>query len=1371
MSERPPFSPSSQDDDDDDDDNLSITSTVIEDNDSEKEWDVEDILAERQNPDVPDTSQYLVKWENFPMEDCTWEPIEHLGDGLLETWEEIKAGISAGDREAFDLAEFEAACAARLERHTRRNAKRKRLGFQLTPPFPPGYFEDTPLISPTSPTDQDSLSSDDEAQELDEVDPAIVLSSRPKATVSTPVPLTENKPVPTAPRVPKQKTFVGIPSHTTTPSDTSTSKLPENGRSQKSSQPLSTTASKTSGSKTTTPGPVRKGSTGTMTGYQGTAGRTSVFKPTTAKKPMTITTTISSTPLPKPPNAVKRLTATRTRQLPALSAATNVFAGGKQRKKRKNLADSMADPSKAPKAFQNMRMRNLAKKRGIEKGDAAGALSSIPSAFIIDNDKTKPRKPSLVSPITVSPKDQETSNSPITPLEAVSKHQGLTDSVRQQDADEAPPPKRKKSKSVHFTGDDSEELANTMNELFGSTPTQDDIISPDISTVEQGPPRTVSLAKYQERGSAQTIQKLVKFGTGEAIMVSFSGIPRHTTTWLSAFKAEETLHLASTCTSFHFSQQKGQLIKEKLAVGSITASSPKHARALKNVAEHLRRGVYGLHLVAPEYSILIYPGNCCDDWTWLNIDIKEPEDDAVLRYIIFLSAVPIQAYPFEPHEGPTAVKRNGENDLELLGMLTGLDFTKLSPQDSKLIDKQSYMILVPKNARQLQSTIITWLRTHQPDRPIFTFDQPHGWRTFHEAVQAGGGGTVISHANFTLWELEKIRGVWQMLEEGKYTFWHLDTGEKKRPQYPSDLDAVSIPGTLRLTRLFPYGRVFLITPSFVISEPAKLCDFLKWFITYGVNPSHMIVACHNFPQFLRNIAEEKKEEYNTLRELNQGNHDLSSFLERVCRSKQDIDDHIRAWQLLQQIMNLFGDEYTSEEVRKIHCLSEFIDSSDEQSLVNAFCCWTRLKCDRFRRFYVLGSDPRKMRGAYRYIEVPRYFDTEVSNPDVANILSERRSLELENQAGKHGTENNISWRTDELVAKKSTCVTSFRFPSPTFKSDDAHELQRWIDDHCRNTGGNWAVLHPKPVAWKDRAMAQQFGDDDTYKSRFDTFSSWFKAAPTFSTRRNTYYGLFYTINDTWDEFMPQETYERHAWIGIYRPKNPHILKFQQFSKIELFIWDLEAANREKNEHPLLDMQCQLVNYVHDNVAEHYPECSLSDVWYSSVTDLKIEPNDNPLDTTCSRIQEMFKNGRTELPPMDKFLYNRWTRLDPVLWTAGLTPATLRAVKKASELTPERIPQTEDDKHKPQRAIWHPPHRGSTRPTRCLNHLYETCLRARLKDPKCNQIEYRYRPTQEWWADQVEEGRGYGYVCVSAGAKIVDKLKKPPEVSSCKPGSK
>ncbi|KAI0426985.1 hypothetical protein F5Y09DRAFT_317387 [Xylaria sp. FL1042] len=1374
-----------QDSEDEDEDDLSITSTNPGENDTEKEWEVDDILAERPHPDNPNASLYLIKWEGFKLEDCTWEPLEHLGDGLLQKWEEHQTEIGAGKREMFDLALFDRACAGRTERHRRRNAKRRRLGLPLTLPLLPERADSTRVASPA---DQDLFTSDDEPQEGDEIDSADIPPLKSGTTISTSTLSTATiTPAPSATvrKVPKQKTFVGLPK------DSSTSRLSEKGRIQKPAPKVPAKISAASSSVTTSR-PIRKGSGDTMTGYQGTAfqGRSSVFNKTPATKISTpsapvITNKLSSTasgssgPLSNSSKAPgsKKLTATRTRPLPA-SAGTNVFAGGRQRKKRANLGDVMADPSKAPKAFSNMRIMNLAKKRGIEKGDVVGALSSIPQKFIIGNEQTNTgsRRPSLVSPTTVeSPQSHEAFNSASAASSTIPKPQVPVGPTQQGDKEEAPPPKRKKS--VRFTGEDSEELVGTINEQFDEiVHINDNLNSPDADKGAPAPSRKLSLATYQGRGQTQTIEKLVKFGHGEAIMVSFGGITRHTTTWLSTLKAEKALHFSSTCSSFHFFQQQQQLIKEKLSAGTIKAFLPEHVSALKNIADSLQRSSIGLHLVAREYSILVYPVKC-HGWDWLDGDLKKPDEDVLLRHIIFLSPVPPGAYPSEYQKDPMELDQlvypNGGSNPELVGVLTELDFTKIVPQDSKLINKQNYMLLFPLKAQQLLGVIMAWLRFHQQDQPIFTLEQPHGWRLFHEAVQAGGGGTIISHAEFTLWKLEKLPGVWRMLENHTYTFWHLDNGENKRPQYPSCLNAISMPGKLQLTRLFPYGRAFLITPSFVISEPARLCSFLEWFKSIAVNPSYIIVTCHDFPRFLRNIAEEKESEHTTLKRLNPNNTDVDIFLERTRRRKQDIDNHFRAWQLFQEIMERFGDEETSEEIRKVHWLSEFIDPSDEQSLVNAYCWWAQLKCDRFRRFYVLGSDPSKIQAAYRYIKIPRYFDTESSDPDIASILLERRLLasELQKEAEKQGTEANIAWGTDEAVDglsnvtgawRKSICETSFRFPSSLFHSDDAYELQRWIECERRETIGNWSELHQKPVSWKDWNMATQFADGDEYRNRFDTFGTWFKAAPRFTSKRNTWYGLFYTITDTWDEYMPKRKYQRHPWIAIYRPKNPQLMRNGVFSKIELFIWDTAAVGREKTGQFLLDMQCQLIDYVYSSVGEHYPGCVLSDVWYSSATNLEIGPNDNPLDITCRRIKEMFDDGREELPCMDKHLRSRWTPIDPRAWSTGMSPMTMRIkpVEKASGLATKRIPQTEDDKLKPQRAIWHPVRRGTgCRGTKCFNHLHETCLQARLRDPKCSQIEYRYRPTQVWWADQIAEGRGCGYIRVDAGGKIIDTITK------------
>ncbi|KAI1108169.1 hypothetical protein F5Y14DRAFT_437165 [Nemania sp. NC0429] len=1376
---------------DEDEDDLSITSTNAEDNDSEKEWDVNDVLAERPHPNNPGVRQYLIMWEGFKLEDCTWEPVENLGEGLLLKWDENKSEIDAGTREIFDLATYDAACAGRAERHARRNAKRQRLGLPLTAPFPLEHTENTLTASPV---DQSLFCSEDEAQEVAEVDDAGTPSSKSRAVANTPTSPLEtatatSKPASAAKRAAKQTTFVGIPS-TASRKDSSVSRMSE----KSSDKPATPSLPKkppapppSSLPKKPPPSPasselIRKGSGSTMTGYQGTARRSSVFKHPTAKVPSqsdSPTTTTGPFTAKGPPalssaqaNAsnTKRLTATRTRQFPP-SSHTNVFAGGIQRKKRVNLADAMTDPSKEPKSFSTMHLRNLARKIGIEKGDKVGALSSIPRSFIIGNEpeNPKPRKPSVTSSTTLEP-----AQSGEVPSGAISKPHVSREAPQKGNAEDVVPPKRKKT--VHFTGEDDEgPMATTYDAFRDARNTNSTGGSRNMDREITAPPMTLPVMTHQLREQTQTIQKVVKFGHSEGILVGFNGITQQPSPWLSTFQSEETLHLASTCSSYHFKSQREHLIGEKLSAGTLEPALPKNVTALKNVSQSLQRGTIALHLVASEYSILVYPGDCTS-WDWLEPDDKKPDSDILLRYLIFQSPIPLQAYPpksqKEPKPSNEVLLSNGANDPEIVETLTGLDFKNMLPQNPKWRNKQTYMLLFPLKAQQLLGTVMAWLRAHQPGRPIFTVDQEDGWRLFHEDVQAGAGGTIISHADFTLWKLEKVPDVWRMLEDSRYTFWHLDIGENKWPQYPSDSDVMNVPGTFRQTRLFPYGRAFLITPSFVISEPAKLCEFLGWFLSYGRNPGHIIVTCHDFPRFLRNITEEKQKEHNNLRRLNPNNKDASTFFERAGRSKKDIDDHARAWQLYQEIMRHYGDEETSEDIRKIHWLSELIDPSDEQSLVNSFCWWTQLKCDRFRRFYVLGSDPTKIQRAYRYIEIPRYFDTEGSDPDIAGILAQRRFLaaELQKEADNNGTVANIAWNTNGEINKDfrgskgwkiSVCKAPFSFPGTLFHTDDVQALQWWMDGQKRVRGPNWAELHHRPVSWRDWNMAVQFGDGDEYGSRFDTFSTWFKAAPKFSRRKNTWYGIFYTITDTWDEYMPKQKYDRHPWIAIYRPKNPHYISpTGKFKTIELFIWDAAAADREKFGHGLLDMQCQLIDYVYESVPAVYDGCSLSHVWYGSSSKLQLDRADNFLDITCKRFEEMFQNGRDELPPMDSLLCSQWTEIDPRLWSAGMSSMTLRTKPegKASEIALKRIPQTEEDKLKPERMIWHPIH-GETRGrgTKCLNDLHEACLQARLRDPQCGHIEYRYRPTWEWWADQVAEGRGYGYINVDAGSKIIDKL--------------
>ncbi|KIH93507.1 hypothetical protein SPBR_04508 [Sporothrix brasiliensis 5110] len=84
---------------DDSDDSISVTSTPYDSEDPDAEYTVEDILAQDDNMDG--VTKYLVRWANYPLEKCTWEPEENMGPELLtDMWEEKR---KQPDYEPFDL--------------------------------------------------------------------------------------------------------------------------------------------------------------------------------------------------------------------------------------------------------------------------------------------------------------------------------------------------------------------------------------------------------------------------------------------------------------------------------------------------------------------------------------------------------------------------------------------------------------------------------------------------------------------------------------------------------------------------------------------------------------------------------------------------------------------------------------------------------------------------------------------------------------------------------------------------------------------------------------------------------------------------------------------------------------------------------------------------------------------------------------------------------------------------------------------------------------------------------------------------------------------------------------------------------------------
>ncbi|RYO74201.1 hypothetical protein DL764_010955 [Monosporascus ibericus] len=431
-----------------DDDDISITST---DYGPEDDFEVEELLAERENPNVPGGFEYLIKWAGYPIDQCTWEPRHHLGDGVYEGWEETKAEIKAGRREPFDIQVYhraiQEASLAKAERHRRRNYKRMILGFPPTEPLPEHFYVQSPTqLSTASKDDSDHEA---EAVEVDEIDPGRLPKSPPR---------------PGAQRVIKQKTFQGIPSARIRKEGPA-----EPGRASITPPPKLPSAPLSKSSQGPIPKP-RPSTTSTITGYQGTArppvarktstsadsraGKSASGKPPTqpakASSSIAPSTSIGSSKSASLRDKFSGKKATRT---PQTSSITSVFTDGKQRQRRKTLADVMADPTKDPKQFSNMRIQNLARKRGIEMNDAAPpSISSIPAAFILKSEQAKTKGPlgnqtgHETSPTAESPTSQAT------PIPHAAPANSAADTVGAASV-------KKRKKSVRFQ-DDTEDLTS-----------------------------------------------------------------------------------------------------------------------------------------------------------------------------------------------------------------------------------------------------------------------------------------------------------------------------------------------------------------------------------------------------------------------------------------------------------------------------------------------------------------------------------------------------------------------------------------------------------------------------------------------------------------------------------------------------------------------------------------------------------------------------------------------------------------------------------------------------------------------------------------------------------------------------------------------
>ncbi|KAH8677504.1 hypothetical protein BX600DRAFT_129888 [Xylariales sp. PMI_506] len=1281
-----------------DDDDISLTSTVVSEHDESEEFEVDAILAERPNPGSPGDMQYLIKWEGYDMDQCTWESAGNLSEDLREQWRQQRGEEMRGERVPFDLRLYEEAIVdavrRKAARHERRNLKRIQLKLPPTSPLPSDYH----VASPKVHTEDENVESYSELVE-DNHDTA------------SNIPPTSTERV----RI-KQSIFKSLPSSpplaTTAPTTDETRPPPMSlgnlpGPSVSSSKGISQTSDSTSKWR----GTARRPFTSSASGVHMDTER--------GKLPVVPFSTSLANKL-----GVKRLKATRSaapKPLNATPIVTSTARSTISRKPRAGLKDTMMDPSRAPKLMSNMRQVNQLRKKAAELNDGAPSNpSAIPASYFVMSGSLN------ANPQADQPGRKPGSEDTI-PNTQAAVVMPITTSV---------PKKIRKNLTVRFM--DESALNNVAEQMEIQSPTSLSLPT-DQGSSSHPPTRKLSLQTYQEKAVSQGVEKHGSFGPegSEVVRMVFPTIPRAHSAWLSSFLLEEVFHFRAICTSEDFFTASPPIYRPEstLCHGNLEIIS--NPAASQTLSANLRQGSTALYVAHAKYSILVYPTQC-SAWSSLKVPQEDKPGDT-LRYLIFSPNPPLSLNHYGYLSDGPSTELNDINsawlEKELMRRISTFDYDVLLPPARG--NKDVFFIMFHPSEEFLFNILSLWLRACNPNCRIFHSHEAGSWKQYQKETK---NGAVILHESVEN-TIRKLPGLWNMLKYGSHSFWKLSSSDHDTAiqlntigDRPGGLLYPMIPKQLDMTRLLPHGRAFHITPSFAISQPAQLCQFLEFFLSRP-NAPYILVAPSNYQKYLLELVADKAQEHGSSREN-------SASIDKPTR--QDLKDSVRAVELMNTVIETSRNgllEEPPEHIGRISWIDEILNPDDEQSLLNYFAMWSATRLGSYRKFYVLGSSALDSKKAYRRVRVPNYVPETVNNPDRANASC---SPAADDPDG-------IS-----LVGQPRDPREEYVFQSRTFKNDRPEEFERWFARFHSLRGKSSFWMFFQPISWLNIAMADSFLDPRASNA---TYKNWFYSHMKFFKKVNTLIGLFYTIETDWEGPESETSTSRHPWIALYRPMNPHVAP-NTYAKMELLIWDCAARDRwpqQPHRNHLLPMQRRLIDYVRQEAPVRFPEYTLERVWVGGWDTEGCDESPFPIDVTCNMYEAMINDRGRYVPPWERpLLAAGWKLLEgqaesataPSAPTAG--PTDLPAGQE--------FPRAPGDLAEPPRIIFHPP-RGLGSPySRCTNHLYTAALEARRKNPQCASFEYHYRPTPNWYLDLQDEQRASNHIYVDSWERVFDDLE-------------
>ncbi|KAM0269916.1 hypothetical protein ACHAPA_003781 [Fusarium lateritium] len=531
-------------------------------------------------------------------------------------------------------------------------------------------------------------------------------------------------------------------------------------------------------------------------------------------------------------------------------------------------------------------------------------------------------------------------------------------------------------------------------------------------------------------------------------------------------------------------------------------------------------------------------------------------------------------------------------------------------------------------------------------------------------------------------------------------------------------------------------RSLLITPSFVVSQPQQAWTFFKWFYKdwHHDRDSVRLAVCADFDTWILGLATEYEDDG--------VRHKRKSFARKIDSgiAEKEHEALYKIWGMVRGLM-----ESSSEEQPAFIFAPDSFDGNDEQSLVNWFGWWSIVNLDMYRKFNVVGSNNKAPERLTRRIPRPEFSPSTLTSPDEAyGVIDPNDSFQTPLQT------------IPTVDPVRSPPRRKFRM----IIGDDAASFRKVLNEiESSAHKGNWTpvTLFNVPVAHWDPGMAD---------AGFAPYSQcvWhFGETVHGPGPHNTSMALCYTPEGTWitDETRENHERSRQPWIVVYRAIE---LFKKPWTGTELVIWDPTwGANArwpgEIYEGDLIEAQRRLIQAVREKLDT---EMELKKIWIGG-PDLYPDGLTEPLDVTIDQLRRIMLDVKSGIPaPRWALINSGWRIVEP----GDRSPKSPLSSSESMDIDSSSEPMDVDSPIDTGRvaddglkSIFHPP-RGKQmdRPSNCKNRLLQHCSNDKARGNKGRYTEYRFRPTMEWYEQQVEEGRGFEHIRVTAWEAVFERYR-------------